>query len=442
MAYEPHFYLKGNKNGLATIYLGVQIDGSFFKYYTKHKILPELFDKKSQRAVEDKDVLKEYRNNGAQNIRLIQMSINSFLNDLHENTNTIINNSLKRHGKITKEVLKQELDYIYKAPKKERENSLTFVEYLLDFISKCESGKKLNGTKKYAPNTIKSYKALYNFLKGKIDKRTNKIAVGYNPRLKFDEVTIDFYDKLVYHLNQQNKKPNTIGKYIKEIKAVMRDAYEHGYHKNEAFKHKNFKKISVKVHSIYLTQSELDRIENLDLSSQNKFETYRDFFLIGCYTALRYSDFSRLAPKFIVKKSGKHYISMKTEKTKTHVEIPIKPLVFTILEKYNFTAPKWLTRNDMNTSLKVICMQAGIQDDITITEQIGGKFITKTVKKYSLISTKLCRKTGATLLYLNNAPLLEIKSITGHSQITQLLDYISISEEEIARRLSENPFFQ
>lgn len=96
----------------------------------------------------------------------------------------------------------------------------------------------------------------------------------------------------------------------------------------------------------------------------------------------------------------------------------------------------------MNLSLKKICKMAEINQDVTFTEEIGGKFVDKTIKKYSLVSSKLCRKTGATLLYLNEAPLLEIKSITGHSQISQLLDYISLSEEEIAKRLSENPYFK
>lgn len=333
MAYEPHFYLKKNKEDESTIYLGIQIDGKLFKYYTKYKILPELFNKKSQRAVTDKHILAEYKRNGFKDIKVTQMNINTYLDSLYENSTRLIREYLKNTGLVTKETLKQELDYIYKAPKVELTNSLTFVEYLSKFIKEIESGEKLYGTKKYELNTIKSFKSLYNFLKGGVTKKKGEIAIGFSPNLKFEDITIEFYDDLLVHLNNLQRKPNTIGKYIKHIKTIMRDAYDYGYHNNQIYLHKKFKKISVKVHSIYLTQKELDRIYNLDLSHNERFELYRDFFIIGCYTALRYSDFSRIAPKYIVEKEGRNYISMKTMKTKTLVEIPIKPLVYSILKK-------------------------------------------------------------------------------------------------------------
>ncbi len=125
MAYEPHFYLKKNKEDESTIYLGIQIDGKLFKYYTKYKIIPELFDKKSQRAVTDKDVLAIYKKNGLNNIKVTQMNINTYLDGLYENSTRLIRESLKDTGLVTKENLKQELDYIYKAPKEDFDSELT-----------------------------------------------------------------------------------------------------------------------------------------------------------------------------------------------------------------------------------------------------------------------------------------------------------------------------
>ena len=123
------------------------------------------------------------------------------------------------------------------------------------------------------------------------------------------------------------------------------------------------------------------------------------------------------------------------------MEIPLKPKVYEILKKYDFELPK-TSATKMNLLIKRICKAAKIDTDITKTEIIGGDTITTTHKKYELITSHIARKTGITLLYLNNVPLLEIKSISGHNQISQLLDYISISEEEIAKRLSTNPFFK
>lgn len=45
-----------------------------------------------------------------------------------------------------------------------------------------------------------------------------------------------------------------------------------------------------------MSDEELREIEALDLSQQPKLERVRDLFLVGCYTGLRYSDYSVLKP--------------------------------------------------------------------------------------------------------------------------------------------------
>jgi len=84
-----------------------------------------------------------------------------------------------------------------------------------------------------------------------------------------------------------------------------------------------------------LTQQEINELEDWDLSENNKLDRVRDLFLIGCYTGLRYSDYSILKPEQI--KEG--FITTTQVKTGDEVIIPIHATVQKIIEKYNGNCP-------------------------------------------------------------------------------------------------------
>ncbi len=70
-------------------------------------------------------------------------------------------------------------------------------------------------------------------------------------------------------------------------------------------------------------------MEELDLSGHPKLENVRDLFLIGCYTGLRYSDYSTIKPEYI--KNG--YLEIIQAKTGSPVIIPLHDVILRILEK-------------------------------------------------------------------------------------------------------------
>ncbi|MBK8586830.1 MAG: tyrosine-type recombinase/integrase [Bacteroidetes bacterium] len=80
----------------------------------------------------------------------------------------------------------------------------------------------------------------------------------------------------------------------------------------------------------------------------------RDLFVIGCWTGLRFSDFTKLRKDNI----AKGIISIRTQKTDQALMIPIHPMVMEIFKKYTVSdeiiLPRAITNQNMNDYLKVI----------------------------------------------------------------------------------------
>lgn len=249
-----------------------------------------------------------------------------------------------------------------------------------------------------------------------------------NRKVKFDDVDYKFFTSfLKWMKDDKGYNPNMQGSQTKHLKAVMNEAYKRKLHTNIEFK--SFDKPSQKVDSVYLSMEEYDLLYNLDLTGTQ--EIARDLFLLGCYTALRVSDYSRLKPEDI--RDGFLYVEQK--KTKQNVVIPVHKRVKEIIEKYG-GSPK-LSEQKLNLHIKDICKMAGITELIGVRE--NGVYTYK--EKCQLVSTHTARRSAATNMALNGTPLRDIMQITGHTSESNLLRYIRITNEQNARRLANNPFF-
>ena len=152
------------------------------------------------------------------------------------------------------------------------------------FIKEAETGDRYydhnNRQARYAKSTIKNYKGFQEQF-NKYQEETGKV-------LTYEDITIDFYDSFVMYFNRKNYSPNTIGRHIKTLKAIMSLAKDEGLHTNIEYTRKKFKAIKVQVQDIYLTKDEVKSIYDLDLAANPELKLARDVFLVGCYTAQRY----------------------------------------------------------------------------------------------------------------------------------------------------------
>ena len=165
----------------------------------------------------------------------------------------------------------------------------------------------------------------------------------------------------------------------------------------------------------------------------------RDRFLIGAFTGLRVSDFTRISEANI----KDNFIRIKPMKGANKTEDVIIPLHPVILELMNtgFDFDAKVYDQKINKHIKDVCMMAGINELVTITRTEGGEKKDTTLPKYKLITTHTARRSAATNMYKAGIPSLSIMKITGHRTERSFLKYIKITAEENATMLSQHKFF-
>ena len=347
---------------------------------------------------------------------------------------------LKSQNKeITKDILKRAYQEFKNPP-----NHLNLNDFIKDYIEKMESGEILAEKKqggnvvytKYRKGTIKNYKGF----QAQFNLFQKKQGLRYN----YNDIDMDFYDEFIQFFNEKDASLNTIGKHIKHIRKLMRYAMDkRNYHNNTIYR--EFDVLGANTIKVGLTSDELDKLYFLDLSKKPYYELARDVFLCGCYTALRYCDYSRLSNKYIKLRKDKNenirkVIDIITEKTNERVVIPLNPIVEEIINKYGGKLPLTYEQK-LNKYIKKVCEIAKINEEIEVEKTIGGSVQKSFIHKFDLIKTHTARRTGATLMYLNGMEILDIMQITGHTTQKNLLKYICIEKDDTAMRVSQNKYF-
>ena len=222
----------------------------------------------------------------------------------------------------------------------------------------------------------------------------------------------------------------------------MRAAREEGLHNNELIENRKFRVLTTEVENIYLTESEIRSIAKVDLTSDKHKDAARDVFLVGCYTAQRFSDYSTINKGNIrTLESGQPVIDLKQQKTGNHVVIPIRSELQKILDKYGGALPK-VYEQKVNKYIKEIAREAGITEMVEISYIENGEKRSQLVKKCDLVKTHTARRSGATNMYLAGIPTIAIMKITGHKTEKEFMKYIKITEEQTAMELMNHPYFR
>ena len=248
--------------------------------------------------------------------------------------------------------------------------------------------------------------------------------------LNWNLIDTSFYNGFVAYLQSLNYATNTIGHKITALKAFLnwaiieKDIVCPNYIKNK----KGFHSLSEETDSIYLNEKELDLLFQLDLSKDERLDRTRDLFLIGCWTGLRFSDFTRIRPENI----QNDILTIVQQKTRGRVVIPLHPVVKSILDKYNGNLPKCVSNQKFNAALKDLGKYAGLNDRVTKTITKGGHEITTSYYKWQLISSHTGRRSFATNLYLGGVPSVSIMKITGHRTEKAFLKYLKMDMIENA----------
>ena len=420
-----NFNLKDpNSKAETPINLIVRWNNRKLKYATGESIEPKFWDgtkekRNYQRAKETK-LFPEFP------------ELNTRLDHIESSAKSIFRQFLNENaGKIPQiSELKEAFDKkIRMIPEIEKKDLFGFIR---QFISESETRFNQSTGKKLAPGTIRIYKnsllTLQEF--GRNSKR----------RIDYDTIDLDFYHDYVNYLSQvKNLSNNTVGRHVKTLKCFLNEAFERNLTSNISFRSKRFKTITEEASNIYLSEMELNHLYELDLSEKPRLEKVRDLFLVGCWTGLRFSDFTNIQSENI----SPNYIEIKTKKTDENVIIPIHPTVRSIMRKYSMkytnSLPPRISNVKMNKYLKELGkMLPELHVDVKIEFTKGGVKQTEFEKKYDLIMTHTARRSFCTNLFKDGVSPITIMKISGHRTEKAFMTYIKVTQNENAQILQNH----
>ncbi len=411
----PRFNLAAHnakeKDKAILILLVLRYNGNLLRWSTKEKIAPRFWDTKRNRA-------KITVNNPSDSY------INTCLNDY---ANKAIEIYRRFDGEISVADFKNELDIA--AGRKNRQEVdapnfmplLEFIDYYIELRRDAHNAKR---------GTWKILQTCGNHLKLFAQER----RAG---KLDYEDIDWNFrhdFEQWLYHPPREHSN-NYAGKVLSIVKQFMSEAYERGYHKNEIFKRRNWNIKKERFSKQVLSFEELDKLNELDLSDNSRLDKVRDLFLIGAFSGLRFSDFTRIRPQHIVSEDGQQLIELFSKKTNTQVVIPLLPILRDKLEKYDFTPPK-ISSQKFNEYIKEVCRVAGIDQEILVKRSKAGKRIEEVRPKYELITSHTARRSFATNFFQLGLPAVSLMRVTGHATERQFMEYINVDKRANARSMA------
>lgn len=400
------------------IYALIFLNARRFKYYSREQIHPTHWSTEKHR------VKRSFTGS---------LELNQRLNDFE----ATIQDTYRRYVNDTGEepspaLLRALLDKAFSktAEQDEYERMLkTFWGFFDDFLQRSENGTRLHiqNHTPLATNTIKNFRNLKAHLKNFEQTKRKKVD--------FDVIDLKFYQAFTGYLTiNKGLGINTIGKLITNLKVLLREAWEAGATPNTSFTHRKFRSYQVQTDAIYLTEAEIKSLQEVDLSTSSRHDKVRDMFIIGCYTGLRFSDFSRLSYAHIIENT----IHITQVKTAAPLYIPVRAELKRIFDKYPEQLPAAITNQEFNRVLKEVCRRCDVlKKEVTIIRIAGGKQLTVCKPKHEFVQSHTARRSFATNEYIaGDLQPFEIRAITGHKTDKAFYKYIRMTPKENAANVA------
>ncbi|OUV41488.1 MAG: hypothetical protein CBC71_05300 [Rhodobacteraceae bacterium TMED111] len=281
-----------------------------------------------------------------------------------------------------------------------RNKPLLLIKYVSDYVIKMKKSGRYN------MGTIGVYSSMSNHLKNYLESEgLSDLSIT---ELK-STIIYRFRDYLLSNTKNSNNGAICI---ILNLKTVINSAIDLGFIKTSPFSNVRLKKTPFE--RGYLTNQEIETLENIDLSA--KLDRVRDMFVFSCYTGLSFIDVSLLRKHHIVNdKNGDSWIRTRRKKTGVECNIPLLKKPNAILEKHKNIdinrAFKKISNQKTNQYLKDIAKISGIQKNLTF---------------------HLARHTFATTITLNNdVPIETVSKLLGHRKITTTQIYARVLDSKL-----------
>ncbi len=307
-------------------------------------------------------------------------------------------------------------------------NKETLIGFIDHFIKDCEFGVRLSPKRqKLKPSSIGSYKTTKGYLL-KFQEHTKKVLTLKD----FSQSDIDkFSDFLII---DEEFAMNTHAKAMMDLLQIIKYAVK--LKKIPAVKmvELEFDTRREETDSIYLTENEILKLLEIKDFDDPIHEEVRDVFVVGCFTAMRFSDYSTIDPSAI----RNNRLEFVQKKTGGKVTIPIHPVVNSLLKKYDNALPKVPKNNEFNRIIKLVgeklpCLHVPFTKQVTY-----GRELKELVDmKYNYLQTHTARRSFCSNEYLKGTDPLIIMSISGHKSHKSFMRYIKVSSDQYADKLDD-----
>jgi integrase len=224
---------------------------------------------------------------------------------------------------------------------------------------------------------------------------------------------------------KKNFKPNTVAKLFKHFKAFLTHVIKlkivPGFDLDE-IKYKETAGLKIS-----LSNDELQKFIDADLSEDQRLDRVRDLWVVQCSLGPRISDLKRIDQSIV---GGK--IKLETQKNRKGIEIPIPPAVRAILEKRNYELPK-MSEQKYRKGIKDLYAKFFPDNVIQIRE--GNTF--KTVPVHEEISSHDAVRTFITLSHAAGMSVNSIAQITGKSVKVLLKHYLVENQQQAEKEFEK-----
>ena len=397
------------------LYLFFSPDKScMIKYRTNYKILPKSWDFEKERLKPSASGALEFNvelNNLANcctREAMRKKETNQFLSK--EDYKQIVQDCIDRDNAVNSEISISHL-------------KTQFLSYKSNFVKE---------------GTLKEYRTVF---KGLEDFEKHK-----GTKLILREMDGKFLDQFEVFLSRKKNTNDgdkegllndTIHKYISTLKVFLKWCNDNDYLVHpDVFKTQktNFKKKAYN-EIIALSESEIQKLMNHDLSDRPSLERVRDLFCLLCYTGQRFEDLINFDPKDI-KNNAWDFISVKVKK---RVIVPFEGYIAPakdILERIGYSVPK-ISNQKFNEYIKTVGKLAGMDEIIKITRYSGKQKLVIEKRKYDFLSSHVGRRSMVTNLLSRNVPITLVQKLTAHSDIRTLMKYESANTDSLIDALNK-----
>ena len=265
-----------------------------------------------------------------------------------------------------------------------------------------------------------TFKIVQQFVQNTLKKNDVLIAeVDYRFIMDLDHYMVKTYlDPLEKHIAR-----NTINKHHSRFRTLLIKAIKEDIIVKNPYI--NFRLKDIKTQRIHLSEDEIELLREHHLNKNTILQKVRDFFLLSCYTGLRFNDAYNLKMNDIIKdENGISIISIQMGKTNDYVQIPLIKEAMEIIEKYdthpdrevlNFVLPR-IKNQKINFHLK------------TIGDIIG---INKTITHH------VARHTFATRALNRGIPIEVVQKLLGHTDLKTTQIYAKMLTSTIVKEMEK-----